>query len=278
MLAADLFSFAVRVRERAPLVHCLTNLVVTNFTANVLLALGAAPAMVVAREEVGEFVPLANAVSVNLGTLDLPQSKAIRAAVEAANRAHKPWILDPVAVGPLSFRTAFAFDLLDAHPAVIRGNASEIISLSGGESSARGVDSTAFAEAALDAAQLLALKTGAVVAVTGPTDYVTDGRRTIALSNGSPLMTRVTGVGCALSATVAAFVGAVNADDEADNEADDFWAATVAAIAYSTIAGELASRDAALPGSFAVAYLDRLASLDANVFAATLVSRDVAPT
>jgi hydroxyethylthiazole kinase len=274
MLAADLFSFAVRVRERAPLVHCLTNLVVTNFTANVLLALGAAPAMVVAREEVGEFVPLTNAVSVNLGTLDLPQSKAIRVAVEAANRAHKPWILDPVAVGPLSFRTAFAFDLLDAHPAVIRGNASEIISLSGGESSARGVDSTAFAEAALDAAQLLALKTGAVVAVTGPTDYITDGRRTIALSNGSPLMTRVTGVGCALSATVAAFVGAVNADDEAD----DFWAATAAAIAYSTIAGELASRDAALPGSFAVAYLDRLASLDASVFAATLVSRDVAPT
>nr|WP_165093096.1 MULTISPECIES: hydroxyethylthiazole kinase [unclassified Caballeronia] len=268
MLAADLFSFALRVRERSPLVHCLTNLVVTNFTANVLLALGAAPAMVIAREEVGEFVPLANAVSVNLGTLDLPQSKAIRAAVEAANRAHKPWVLDPVAVGPLSFRTAFAFDLLDAHPAVIRGNASEIISLSGGESSARGVDSTTFAEAALDAAQVLALNTGAVVAVTGPTDYVTDGRRTVALSNGSPLMTRVTGVGCALSATVAAFVGVADSEDR--------WAATLAAVAYSSIAGELASRDAALPGSFAVAYLDRLASLDANLFAATLVSRDVA--
>jgi hydroxyethylthiazole kinase len=117
---------------------------------------------------------------------------------------------------------------------------------------------------------LLALKTGAVVAVTGATDYVTDGRRTIALSNGSPLMTRVTGVGCALSATVAAFVGVA--------ETDDVWAATAAAIAYSSIAGELASRDAALPGSFAVAYLDRLASLDANVFSATLVSRDVVPT
>ncbi len=158
-------------------------------------------------------------------------------------------MLDPVAVGPLSFRTAFAFDLLDAHPAVILGNASEIISLSGGESSARGVDSTAFAEAALDAAQVLALNTGAVVAVTGQTDYVTEGRRTVALSNGSPLMTRMTGVGCALSATVAAFAGVA--------EADDLWAATVAAIAYSSIAGELAS-------------------LDANLFAATLVSRDVA--
>ncbi|SPB16573.1 hydroxyethylthiazole kinase family superfamily protein [Caballeronia novacaledonica] len=268
MLAADLFSYVDRVRERAPLVHCLTNLVVTNFTANVLLAIGAAPAMVVAREEVGEFAPIAHALSVNLGTLDVPQSRAIRAAVDAANGAGKPWVLDPVAVGPLKFRTEFAFDLLDSKPAVIRGNASEIISLSGGAASGRGVDSTAAADAALDAAQILALKTQAVVAVTGETDYVTDGRRVIALSNGSPLMTRVTGVGCALSATVAAFVGAAP-------DRGEFWAATVAAIAYSSIAGELAARDAALPGSFAVAYLDRLASLEAEAFGKTLVQRDI---
>jgi hydroxyethylthiazole kinase len=268
MQSADLFSFVARVRSGAPLVHCLTNLVVTNFTANVLLAIGAAPAMVVAREEVGEFAPIAHALSVNLGTLDEPQARSIRAAVDAANDARTPWILDPVAVGPLAFRTEFALDLLDAKPAVIRGNASEIISLSGGVSSARGVDSTAATDAALDAAQILALKTQAVVAVTGATDYVTDGRRTIALSNGSPLMTRVTGVGCALSATVAAFVGTASSRDE-------WWAATVSAIAYSTIAGELASRDAALPGSFAVAYLDRLAALDEDAFAQTLVQRDV---
>jgi hydroxyethylthiazole kinase len=270
MLTTDLFAFATRVRDRAPLVHCLTNFVVTNFTANVLLAIGAAPAMVVAREEVAEFAPIANAVSVNLGTLDLPQSKAIRAAVDAADTAGKPWVLDPVAVGPLRFRTEFAFDLLDAHPAVIRGNASEIISLSGGASSGRGVDSTALTDAALDAAQILALKTQAVVAVTGATDHVTDGRRTLALSNGSPLMTRVTGVGCALSATVAAFVGA--------SEPEEFWLATVAALAYSAVAGELAAREAALPGSFAVAYLDRLASLDVGAFTATLVMNDLTGT
>ncbi|KXU93461.1 hydroxyethylthiazole kinase [Caballeronia megalochromosomata] len=268
MPAADLFPFVTRVRERAPLVHCLTNLVVTNFTANVLLAIGAAPAMVVAREEVGEFAAVANALSVNLGTLDVPQSRAIRAAVDAANGAGTPWVLDPVAVGPLAFRTEFALDLLDSKPAVIRGNASEIISLSGGAASGRGVDSTAATDAALDAAQVLALKTQAVVAVTGQTDYVTDGRRVIALSNGSPLMTRVTGVGCALSATVAAFVGAAS-------DRDEFWIATLAAIAYSTIAGELAARDAALPGSFAVAYLDRLASLDAETFGKTLVQREI---
>jgi hydroxyethylthiazole kinase len=131
------------------------------------------------------------------------------------------------------------------------------------------VDSTAATDAALDAAQVLALNTQAVVAVTGETDYITDGRRVIALSNGSPLMTRVTGVGCALSATVAAFAGVAASRDER-------FTATVAAIAYSTVAGELAARDAALPGSFAVAYLDRLASLDAHAFDATLVQREVA--
>ncbi|MDR5805441.1 hydroxyethylthiazole kinase [Caballeronia sp. LZ001] len=269
MLSADLYSFVTRVRGHAPLVHCLTNLVVTNFTANVLLAIGAAPAMVVAREEVGEFAPIAGALSVNLGTLDVPQSRAIRAAVDAANGAGKPWVLDPVAVGPLTFRTEFALELLDLTPAVIRGNASEIISLSGGAASGRGVDSTAATDAALDAAQILALRTQAVVAVTGATDYITDGRQVVALSNGSPLMTRVTGVGCALSATVAAFIATATSRDE-------HFAATVAAIACTTIAGELAARDAALPGSFAVAYLDRLASLDENAFGQTLVMRDVA--
>jgi hydroxyethylthiazole kinase len=269
MLAADLYSFAARVREHAPLVHCMTNLVVTNFTANVLLAIGAAPAMVVAREEAGEFARVASALSVNLGTLDAPQAKAIRVAVDAARAAGTPWVLDPVAVGPLAFRTEFAIDLLDSKPAVIRGNASEIISLSGGAASGRGVDSTEATDAALDAAQVLALRTQAIVAVTGATDYVTDGRRVVALENGTPLMTRVTGVGCALSATVAAFVGAAR-------DASEHWLATVAAISFSTIAGELAARDAALPGSFAVAYLDRLASLDEACFTRTLVKRDVA--
>jgi hydroxyethylthiazole kinase len=270
MLSADLYSHVTRLRSGAPLVHCLTNLVVTNFTANVLLAIGAAPAMVVSREEVAQFAPIAHALSVNLGTLDEPQARAIRLAVDAARDADKPWVLDPVAVGPLSFRTAFAFDLLDAKPAVIRGNASEIISLSGGAASGRGVDSTAATDAALDAAQVLALKSQAIVAVTGATDYITDGRRVVALANGSPLMTRVTGVGCALSATVAAFVGMAQSRAA-------WFDATVAAIAYSTIAGELAARDAALPGSFAVAYLDRLASIDEAAFGQTLVLRDIAP-
>jgi hydroxyethylthiazole kinase len=255
IMPVSLFSFVARVRDRSPLVHCMTNLVVTNFTANALLALGAAPAMVVAAEEVEEFAPIASALSVNLGTLDAPQVHAMRLAIASARAAGVPWVLDPVAVGALSLRTGFARQLLDAQPTVIRGNASEIISLAGGPASGRGVDSSAHTSAALPAARALAIETQAIVAVSGATDYVTDGTRTVALSNGSSLMTRVTGTGCALSATVAAFVGAL--DDPADR-----WHATVAALAYTAIAGELAAHDAKLPGSFAVAYLDRLASVD----------------
>jgi hydroxyethylthiazole kinase len=267
MTASDLFGAIEQVRSRAPLVHCLTNLVVTNFTANVLLAVGAAPAMVVAIEEVADFTPLADALSVNLGTLDAPQAEAIRAAVAAAQTAGKPWVLDPVAVGPLPFRTALARELLAARPSVVRGNASEIISLAGGIGGSRGVDSTAPSSDALDAARRLAQATGCVVAVTGAIDYVTDGTRTASLANGTPLMTRVTGVGCALSATVAACVGA----------GAEPWHAALAALAYSSVAGQLAAHSLAapLPGSFAVAYLDQLATLDAAAFAATLRYREL---
>jgi hydroxyethylthiazole kinase len=260
MPASDFFDTIEQVRRDAPLVHCMTNLVVANFTANVLLALGAAPAMVVAREEAGEFAALAGALLVNLGTLDAPQAEAMELAVAAARRAGRPWVLDPVAVGALGFRTRFAQRLLDAGPAAIRGNASEIISLAGGAGGARGVDSTANIDAARAAAHALAARTGAVVGVTGQVDYLTDARRECTLANGSALMTRVTGVGCALSASVAACVAA----------SGDAWLGTAAALAYTGVCGELAARDAPLPGSFAVAYLDRLAATGRDAFDAAL--------
>jgi hydroxyethylthiazole kinase len=263
MPSRPLFPFVARVRERSPLVHCMTNLVTANFTASVLLALGASPAMVVAPEEVESFASIASALSVNLGTLDTLQAHSIRFAIAAARAAGVPWVLDPVAVGALSLRTGFARQIIDAQPAVIRGNASEIISLAGGPASGRGVDSTANPDAARPAARALALATRSIVAVSGATDYVTDGTRALALSNGAPVMARVSGTGCALSATIAAFIGAL--DDLADR-----WHATVAALAFTSIAGELAASDASLPGSFAVAYLDRFASLDQVLFEKTL--------
>ena len=117
------------VRARVPLVHNITNLVVTNSTANALLAIGASPAMVEGLEEVAEFAAVADALVINLGTMSGPRAQAMRCAAEAACRASTPWVLDPVAVGAIGFRSSVAVTLLEWRPSVVRGNASEIIAL-----------------------------------------------------------------------------------------------------------------------------------------------------
>lgn len=236
------------LRQHAPLVHCLTNDVVQNFTANVLLALGASPAMVVDPEEAALFSQHTDALSVNLGTLNQFQMTAICAAVNSARAASRPWVLDPVAVGMLPLRTRFAHQLLALQPAAIRGNGSEIMALAGAGGAGRGVDSTQSAQQALVAAETLARQTGAVIAVTGEIDYVTDGRRTVEVTGGDPLMTRVVGTGCALSAVVAASCALPGC--RLENVA--------AACAIMSRAGQRAARVCGGPGSFVALFLDSL--------------------
>ena len=192
------------LHQHAPLVHCMTNDVVQTFTANVLLAVGASPAMVIDAGEAAPFAALAGALLVNVGTLTHSRALAMRAAVDSANRAETPWTLDPVAVGALTLRSDFCRELLRLTPSAIRGNASEIRALAGESLGGRGVDTTDTAAAALPAAQKLARESGAIVAVTGEVDYITDGERTLAANGGAALMTRIVGTGCALSAVVAA--------------------------------------------------------------------------
>lgn len=242
-----------QLRKRRPLVHCLTNGVVKNFTANVLLALGAAPAMVEHPEEAAQFAGIADALLVNLGTLDEPQMAAMRRAIGSALAAGKPWVLDPVAVGPLGVRTVFAREIVQKRPAIVRGNASEIIALAGQSGRGRGVDSGDSAETALEAARALARQTGGAVLTTGATDYATDGTQILACDNGHILLTRVTGVGCAQGA-IAAACAAV---------AESPLAAAAAAAVVTGVAGDLAARVSARPGTFAVALLDALDELDA---------------
>ncbi len=136
------------LRAHSPLVHCMTNDVVQTFTANVLLAVGASPAMVIDPREAAQFAAIADALLINVGTLTADRAVAMRAAVEQARRADKPWTLDPVAVGALTVRTAFCRELLALHPAAIRGNASEILALAGMSGGGRGVDTTDTAAAA----------------------------------------------------------------------------------------------------------------------------------
>ncbi|WP_140919965.1 hydroxyethylthiazole kinase [Limnobaculum xujianqingii] len=241
-----------QLRTSSPLVHCLTNQVVQNFTANVLLALGASPAMVVARQEAGDFSAIASGLLINVGTLNETQAEAMLLAVESANRAAVPWVLDPVAVGGLGYRTDFAHQLLTMKPAAIRGNASEIMALAGFSSAGRGVDSTDDSLAALPAAIELANRSGAVVAVTGAIDYVTDGQTCYALPFGNPLMTRVVGTGCALSAVVAGFL---SLDKE---KALELVASACMVMAFC---GGVAAEESAGPGSFVPRFLDLLYQL-----------------
>ncbi len=250
----DLAAHLARVRQRAPLVHNITNLVAMNSMANVLLAIGASPAMVHAREEAAEFAAIADALTLNIGTLSPHWVEAMDEAAEAARLTGKPWVLDPVAVGATAYRRTTAARLLERLPTVVRGNASEIIALEAGGPGGRGVDSSDPAEAAEQAATRLARRVGCVVAVTGEVDLVTDGRRLARVRGGHPLMPRVTTLGCALTGVVAAFL--VGAEDP--------FEATVAALACYGAAGRGAGQGARGPGSFAVAFLDALHTLEGD--------------
>ena len=237
-----------RMRAATPLVHLLTNEVVQQITANVLLAAGASPAMIVAEEEAAAFAAISGALLVNVGTLYPARLTVMLQAVAAANQASVPWTLDPVAVGVLDYRTQACRDFLAAKPAAIRGNASEILALAGFAGSGRGVDSTAGSDTAQSAAEQLARTSGAIVAVTGETDFITDGELTWATPWGHPIMTRVVGTGCALSALVAAFTA------QAPNRLN----AVAAACAVAGLCGERAAASSRGPGSFKADFLDAL--------------------
>ncbi|MBN2233567.1 MAG: hydroxyethylthiazole kinase [Opitutales bacterium] len=243
------------IRTRHPLVHCLTNDVVKNFTANALLSVQAAPAMVEHPAEAGEFAAIADALLTNVGTLVEEQIHAIRAAVETANRNLKPWVLDPVAAGAISLRTGFARELSMMKPAIIRGNASEIMALAGVTAKGRGVDSGNASSEAVDAASKLAKSASCVVMVTGEVDYITDGKALRQCLNGDPLLTRVTGVGCAQGALAAACLAVCESPLEA----------ALASAIIMGIAGEMAAEINQRPGSFQIALLDALDSLDADL-------------
>ncbi|MGG7452247.1 hydroxyethylthiazole kinase [Plantibacter auratus] len=243
-----------RLRERTPLVQSITNAVVTNFTANVLLAVGAAPAMTDIPTEAGPFARIASGVLLNLGTPQAEQREAMVEAATAANDAGTPWVLDPVAVGFLPVRTALAAELLALRPTIVRGNASEIIALAGLGAGGRGVDSTDSVDSAIEAATAIARTSGAVVAISGPTDVITDGERIVRCSNGHAWLTLVTGGGCALGAVLAAFASLD----------DDRLLTTVAATTAYTVAAQLAAAESRGPGSFAPAFLDHLHLLDAD--------------
>ncbi len=245
-----------KIRARVPLVHNMTNTVAMDLAANLLLAAGAAPAMAQAPEEIEDILDQADALTLNIGMLSAARVELMASAARKAVELGLPWVLDPAGVGATVFRGEAARRLAHLQPTVIRGNGAEILGLGGGRGARRahghGMESDIDSAEALDAAATLAKATGAVVAVTGAVDYVTDGARIIAVANGDPLMSRVTALGCALTC----LVGACCAVSEEPMEA------TAHALAIMGLAGELAAAEAAGPGSLQVGILDRIYNLD----------------
>eukprot|EP00249_Psilotum_nudum_P011556 c23237_g3_i1 orf=2-895(-) len=195
------------VREAAPLIQCITNFVSMDIMANTLLAAGASSAMVHAVEEISEFTALAHALCINIGTLSPEWVFSMKAAAVRANELGKPWVLDPVGVGATRFRTEKCLELIALRPTVIRGNASEIMTVIGATTTpTKGVDSLHLSTDALVAAKELSRRAQSIVAVSGAVDLVTDGKRVLGVSNGVALMQHITATGCAVTALITAFV------------------------------------------------------------------------
>ncbi|MBE6909756.1 MAG: hydroxyethylthiazole kinase [Ruminococcaceae bacterium] len=227
------------LRGRSPLVHCITNYVTVNDCANILLACGASPVMSDDPDEVEEITSIADALTVNIGTLNRHTVPSMLLAGKRADALGRPVVLDPVGAGASKLRTETAKELLGAvRFAAVRCNVSELRALAQGAHGTRGVDAEAAdspGAAGPDGVHALAgafaEKVGAVVAVTGATDVVTDGTRACVIRNGNALMRRVTGTGCMLSAMTAAYLAA--------NPESPFEAACAAVIAMG-VCGELA--------------------------------------
>jgi hydroxyethylthiazole kinase len=262
----DLWSDIMAVRNRNPLVHSITNLVVMNLNANVLLSAGASPVMAHAHEEVKDMVQIAQSLVLNIGTLDPYWVQSMTLAMVDAKARGIPVVLDPVGAGATPYRNQTLETLLAVgHPTVIRGNGSEIMSTANAAIKTRGVDSSTNANAALDAAQALAQRTQGTVSVSGETDHILDANGRIArLNNGHIWMTRITGVGCSLTALIGAFCAVQ----------PDAWRATTAAMALMSIAGERAAEKAQAQGvgvgTMAAFLLDNLQGLTESDFMSRL--------
>ncbi len=250
--SAQVIETLTQIREQRPLVHNITNYVAMNSSANALLALGASPIMAHASEELAELAELVQALVINIGTLSGPWIAAMKLAARCAHQRGLPLVLDPVGAGASRIRTRTALELLEETPvSVIRANASEIKALADERARTRGVDSDDESADAIEAGQLLSNRYSCVVSVSGPDDYIIEGSAIVRLSNGNPLMPRVTTLGCAASAITGAAVGVTR----------DLPLAAAAGMAITGIAGEIAAEHSDGPGTLQWRFLDALYNL-----------------
>lgn len=251
----EVSALLTKVQQTSPLVHNMTNVVVTNFTANGLYALGASPVMAYASEEVADMAAIAGALVLNIGTLNRELVDAMIIAGQSANAHGVPVLLDPVGAGATRFRTESALRILsEVKVSLVRGNAAEVAHIVGEAREIKGVDAgisagSNHAELAVRAAREL----GTIVAITGEEDVITDGSEVRIITGGDPLLTKVTGAGCLLTSVLGAFAAV---------EANLLLAGTAGLAFYGAAAAKAAERTADQgPGSFQIAFLDELAKL-----------------
>ncbi|KAA9025715.1 hydroxyethylthiazole kinase [Niallia endozanthoxylica] len=257
MEKGKVYALLKRVKETNPLIHNITNIVVANFSANGLLALGASPVMADAVEEAAEMAKAAAAVVLNMGTLNRESVEAMITAGKSANESETPVILDPVGVGATSYRTQAAQRLLqEVKFSIIRGNAAEIANLIGEKWEIKGVDAGNMKGDVLTLAANAAKRLNTVVVVTGKEDVISNGMLTNVVHNGHPILTKVTGTGCLLSAVVGAFAAV---------EKNHLDAATAALIFYG-VAAEIAANktDEQGPGSFQIEFINQLSLVSSS--------------
>ena len=242
------------IRERRPLVHSITNYVVMNETANATLCIGALPIMAHAVEEVEEMVGIAGALVLNIGTLEHAWVEAMELAGKRANELGIPVILDPVGAGATKLRTESSKRLLgNVRISIVRGNAGEVATLAGIAAEVRGVESIGASATPDEIARQFAATYGCTVAITGPIDAVSDGKRSAAITNGDVMLSRVVGTGCMSNVIVAAFAAV---------QPDPFTAAVGGLVAFGA-AGELAAQvSGGRPGTYAAELLNGLYALD----------------
>ncbi|MFP5105954.1 hydroxyethylthiazole kinase [Neobacillus sp. C211] len=247
----SLYETLEEVRKVNPLVHNITNVVVTNFTANGLLALGASPVMAYAAEEVADMAKIASSLVLNIGTLNPQTVESMIIAGKAANESGVPVIFDPVGAGATRYRTETAQRIMnEVKVSVIRGNAAEIANVVGEKWEIKGVDAGDTKGNIIELAITSAQKLNGLVVITGKEDVVSDGKTTYVVSNGHPILTKVTGTGCLLTSVIGAFAGVEK----------DLLQASVAALTYYGIAAEKAAAKTVEmgPGSFQIEFLNQL--------------------
>ncbi|MCM3392531.1 hydroxyethylthiazole kinase [Cytobacillus oceanisediminis] len=249
-------SLLEKVRVSNPLVHNITNVVVTNFTANGLLAIGASPVMAYAHEEAAEMAKIAGALVLNMGTLTEKEVKSMLIAGKSANQHGVPVIFDPVGVGATAYRTDTAKRILEELDiTIIRGNAAEIANAAGQKWSIKGVDAIEAAGNTSELAKSAAKELGAVTVITGKQDIVSDGKSTFVINNGHPLLTKVTGAGCLLTSIIGAFAAI---------EKDPVKAAVTSLVVYGSAAEIAAEKsDGKGPGTFQIEFLNSLYNISA---------------